>query len=254
MSVGEITPTELLRRYNLALAQGLLYRCFRMQVWVGDHYKTVFHYLKLAQLMHRIRKTRDGYHIVVDGPFSMFRRTQKYGVNLARFLPGLLLAERWRMSAEIRTEQGVRHFNLDQNCGLHSHYRKEHPFDSSVEEAFYNVFRRRKTEWEIERESEIVDLGDTVLIPDFRLRHPDGRSFLLEIVGFWTPEYLEKKLDKLRRAGRKDLIVAVNETLNCSKEDFRGPVLFFKTRVKVGEVLKLIEEISPETTSPGATV
>ncbi|RMD94884.1 MAG: DUF790 family protein, partial [Calditrichaeota bacterium] len=47
-------PEELLRRYNLALAQGLLYRCYRMEIKIWDSYKTVFHYLKLAQLMHKI--------------------------------------------------------------------------------------------------------------------------------------------------------------------------------------------------------
>ncbi len=33
----------------------------------------------------------------------------------------------------------------------------------------------------------------SVMIPDlFRLVHPDGRTFLLEIVGYWRPEYLKR--------------------------------------------------------------
>jgi predicted nuclease of restriction endonuclease-like RecB superfamily len=31
------------------------------------------------------------------------------------------------------------------------------------------------------------------MIPDFRLVHPDGRNYLLEIIGYWRPEYLRKK-------------------------------------------------------------
>jgi predicted nuclease of restriction endonuclease-like RecB superfamily len=183
----KVEPEELIRRYNLALAQGLLYRCYHLEVRIWDSYKTVFHYLKLAQLMHKIQKVGEAYRIIVDGPFSLFRRTQKYGVNLARFLPGLILATKWQMRAEINTEEGRRVFRLDQNCGLHSYYMKDHPFDSRVEEAFYRQFEKRKTDWQIHREGEILDLGDTVLIPDFSFTHPDGRSALLEIVGFWTP-------------------------------------------------------------------
>lgn len=239
-----LTPEELLRRYNLALAQGILYRCHTMQITLHDSYKTVFRYLKLAQLMHKIEKQEVGYRITIDGPLSLFRRTQKYGVNMARFLPGLLLAHKWQMTAAVRTETGEKYFSLDQNCGLVSTYKAGHVFDSAVEEALYKQFTKRDTEWRIEREGEVVDFGDTVLIPDFKFVHADGRQALLEIVGFWTPEYLESKLGKLRRANREDLLIAVNENLNCSKQAFTGPVLFYKTRVKVRDVLNLLEEIS----------
>lgn len=238
----KIEPDELIRRYNLALAQGILYRCTLMNIRVWDSYKTVFHYLKLARLMHKIQKMENGYQIFVDGPFSLYKRTQKYGIQLARFLPGLLLAEKWQMSALVNTEKGDRTFFLDQNCGLSSHYKKGNPFDSSVEEAFYNQFKKRKTDWQIRREDEIIDLGDTVFIPDFKLKHPDGRLALLEIVGFWTPEYLQKKLDKLNRTNRNDIILAVSESLNCSRSDFTGPVIYYKTRLRVGEVLKVLNE------------
>jgi len=215
-----------------------------MHFTLRDSYKTVFRYLKLAQLIHKIEKVEDGYRIAVDGPMSLFRRTQKYGVNMARFLPGLLLAENWQMKAAVRTESGEKYFFLDQDCGLVSTYKKGHVFDSAVEEALYTQFSKRDTQWRIERESEVVDLGDTVLIPDFKFIHPDGRESLLEIIGFWTPEYLESKLNKLSKINRDSLIVAVNENLNCSKETFAGPVLFYKTRVKVKDILEMLEKVT----------
>lgn len=110
-----------------------------------------------------------------------------------------------------------------------------------MEAAFYTQFCKRKTEWHLDREGEIVDLGDTVLIPDFRFRHPGGCSGLLEIVGFRTPGYLQKKIDKLNRAHRDDLLIAVNEKLNCTRDSFRGPVIFYKTRVRVRDILEWLE-------------
>ena len=74
----------------------------------------------------------------------------------------------------------------------------------------------------------------------------DGRTALLEIVGFWRPEYLRRKLEKLRQAQRKDLIVAVSRDLNVSEEDFAavpGGVFFFKNRIQPKEVLEQLEKI-----------
>lgn len=239
----ELRAEEIIRRYNLALAQGLLYRCHRMQVWVWDSYKTIFHYIKLAGLMHTIQKQKDHYFIYIDGPFSLFRRTQKYGIHLARFLPGLMLAKRWRMRADIDTPNGQRFFHLDHASGLVSYYKKENPFDSSIEESFCRDFEKQKGEWDIRREAEILDLGDTVFIPDFAFYHQDGRQAMLEIVGFWTPEYLQRKIAKIHRANRQDLIVAVNEKLNCSREDFPGVVIFYKTRVKAERILAELDKL-----------
>jgi predicted nuclease of restriction endonuclease-like RecB superfamily len=236
-----LRPDEVIRRYNLALAQGILYRSYRMHFHIADGYKEVFHYLKLAQLMHRIYPAENGYTVEVDGPFSLFTRTQKYGVNMSRFLPGLLLSSKWHMEAFVNTPKGERTFVLDQDCGLQSYYQKADLFDSAVEEVFFEQFEKRKTEWQIEREMDVLDLKDTVLIPDFRFTHPRGKQVHLEIIGFWTPEYLSKKVEKLRRADRKDLIVVVNKNLNCANEKFSGPVLYYNTRIKTDKVLKILD-------------
>jgi len=59
------------------------------------------------------------------------------------------------------------------------------------------------------------------MLPDFAIEHPDGRRVMFEIVGFWTPEYLEEKLAKIRAADRDNLIVAVSERLDCSSETLK---------------------------------
>ena len=70
----------------------------------------------------------------------------------------------------------------------------------------------------------------------------------MEIVGDWRPQYLSRKLEKLRQAKRSDLIVAVSEVLNVSREDLEqlpGEVLFFKNRLDPSTVLKRLEEMTP---------
>jgi len=238
------TPESLLKRYNLALAQGLLYRALNMRVVLKGDYRVVFQYIKLSHLIHWIRPLgSNGIEIILDGPASLFRSTQRYGIRMANFLPGLLLARDWKMTANIATSQGPKKFYLDSNCGLTTHYSDLPMFDSHIEESFFQKFSRKKRKWKIERESEVIDMGDSIFIPDFSFRHSDGRTALLEIVGFWTPEYLQKKIEKVNRAKRKNLILAVNSQLNCSREDFYGEVIFYRKGIRIGDVLEKLEKV-----------
>jgi len=97
----------LLTRYNLALAQTVLYDATEMRIRVWDHFGTVFSYVKLFGLMHRIYRSTPtakrvgstdqaaGYEAVLDGPTSLFSQSQKYGIRMANFLPALPLCDRW---------------------------------------------------------------------------------------------------------------------------------------------------------------
>lgn len=59
------------------------------------------------------------------------------------------------------------------------------------------------------REAAPVDAGDELFFPDFTLRHADGREALVELVGFWTPEYLEAKARKVEAARLENLVLVV---------------------------------------------
>jgi hypothetical protein len=246
------TSEWLLQRYNVALAQALLYRCIRMKLSVfrniPSRYKQLFKFIKFYQLMHAIQGDLDsGYEVFLDGPVSMFRLSQKYGLQLAIFLPALLLCTRWKMEAEIVMPDGShRFFPLDESTGLVSHYRDSTMYDSLLERTFAERFAEIDSDWQIEREVAIINLKETVFIPDFAFRHSDGRTALLEIVGFWRPDYLEKKIMKLKRSGRTDMVVAVSADLNVGEEDFRevpGSVFFFKNRINPKEVVTRLEQV-----------
>lgn len=257
----------LLTRYNLALAQAVLYDATRMRIRVWDHFSTVFSYVKLFGLMHRIypidetgsrvpsTDVADGYEAILDGPASLFSQTQKYGIRMANFLPALPLCDRWEMHADILTDDTgpqdtTLSFDLDHTDGLSSHYTAQSDFDSDVERTLARKWGRATTEWALIREDDVLDLGDEVMLPDFALEHPDGRRALLEIVGFWTPEYLDEKLAKIRNADRDNLLVAVSERLACSADDFDGTsdrLLWFKSGIHVYDVVDLAEEHAVET-------
>jgi len=244
------SPGWLLDRYNVALAQAMLYKANKMQIRIFRNiptkYKLVFKFIKFYRLMHVIKgNNAEGYHITLDGPASMFRLSRKYGFQMALFLPALLHCDHWWMEAKlIMNDNNSCFFKLTDEFGLRSHYKDPGEFDSQLERKFAEKFDKIDTEWKLEREADIIDLKDTVMIPDFAFVHPDGRRAMMEIVGFWTPDYLKKKLSKLKRAGRSNMVIVVSEKLNCSREDFKeieGEVIFFKSSINVEKVLDCVE-------------
>jgi len=256
----DLTVDWLLTRYNLALAQAVLYDATEMRIRVWDHFGTVFSYVKLFGLMHRIypidadgeRVTSTdqaaGYEAVLDGPASLFSQSQKYGIRMANFLPALPLCNRWEMTADIfidETTGETRQLELDHTEGLDSHYSAGDQFDSDVERTLTQKWERANTDWELVREDDVFDLGAEVMIPDFAIEHPDGRRAILEIVGFWTPEYLDAKLKKIRQVKADNFVLAVSERLDCASEEFGGAsdrLLWFKTGVHVYDVVELAEQ------------
>ena len=260
LDAGEqIAPGDLIARYNLELARGLLYWAREMRLQVYDTYKDVFKYIKLFKLMYTIQPLPGnppaGYHIVLHGPISPFvASTIRYGLQFAKFLPALMLCRRWQMEADVlppgaRSRSPLRYTLNDQN-DLSSHFRASGLFDSQLEADFATEFEEKysgpRRKWDLAREDELIVVGDTVMIPDFSLTHrKDGRRALIEIVGFWHPNYLRRKLEKIRQAGRKDLILLVYESVNVAEEEFEmasaGEVLTFARKPVLKDVLAAVE-------------
>lgn len=240
---------ELVDRYNVAQAQGLLYSALYLRVWahrnVPGEYRRLFQQLKFHGLMYAVEgNLDDGYQVYVDGPASLFKLTRKYGIQMALFLPALLRITRWEMEAVLRKDDRELTYSLNSESPLRSHYAKAPAYDSLLEKSFAERWEKLQLPWVLEREVEIVDLKGTVFVPDFALRHEDGRTVHIEIVGFWHPDYLRRKLDKVKRANMQNLLLAVSDRLNVSKEavkELPGSVLFFKGKLEPKGVLEIIE-------------
>lgn len=253
------TADALLHRYNLSQVQGLFYQAthFTLNAHRNDpgEYKLLFRYLKLFQLMAYIEGDADhGFTVTVDGPTSLFKPSTRYGLAIAKLLPALLHVTRWSLVAELqrrdfydKTKVYQSRFSLDSDCGLVTHYPPGKPYDSMLEESFAKRWDSLNSGWQLEREVDLVPIPGSVMIPDFRLVHADGRSRLLEIVGYWRPDYLRKKFAQVRKSGRDDLILAVSERLNLEKagiklDDLQVPIVWFKDKLSPRAILAVLPE------------
>ena len=253
---------SLLELYNVAQAQALLYRCVRMRLSVepqaAENYRELFGAIKAYRLIHTITgSAAGGYEIELDGPVSMFHRSQKYGIQMAVFLPALLLCKGWRMRAEITTRQqqqgGTAFFEMtSEGHALRSHYLNLPPYDNPVREKLSKAWARFESEWVLEASGEIINLGAGAFIPDFVLRREqgeEGRAVYLEILGFWTPKHLKERLLELETSGFRNYLIAAWEELRGSREPLvtEPPhTIIFKRSLDPATVELAVNKLFPE--------
>ncbi len=239
---GYPDAVSLLSRYNVAQMQVALYRAVDMTVWIEQDFKTIMRYAKLARLLHTIRPhPMGGYAVRFDGPVSLLRQSRRYGVALARFLPALIACREWRMHARIATGKRGWFVSLELSSkdGLKGHFPALDEFDSSIEQAFAEKWGEGKRDgWALIREGEILHRGQKIFFPDFLLQHEDGRKVYLEIVGFWTPEYLRDKFATLETFKNENILLAVSEVVAEKAPPLPGNVVYFKSSLLLKDILE----------------
>jgi predicted nuclease of restriction endonuclease-like RecB superfamily len=200
-------------RYNLALSQALLMRSTRAVAVVHEHTRSVVRYAKLHGLMATFEACEDGTRIDLSGPLSLFHETTKYGRALAGFLATLATTPAWSLRAEVIL-RGDRHLlELDASAPLPRTHALPARSDSEVERRLALDVRRLRSGWELLREDTVVRVGKRLFFPDFTLVAPEGRGrgrVLVEIVGYWDPTYLARKVEALA-AVTAPIIVCVDE-------------------------------------------
>jgi len=221
-------PDDLLAQYNLSLAQTALFDATEIRVRSSDP-KALVTAVKRLRLMYEVRKIEDGgdgtasgaREVVVTGPDRLFRATRRYGTRFARLLRTIAKADEWELTATIDdrgTERELRLSDADPVRVPGAEPVTDVSYDSGVEADFAARFESLDLDWALTREPDPLAAGASVLIPDFAFdyRHADFTVYF-EIMGFWTPEYVESKLRKLDDVDDEVLLVAVDESLGAGE-------------------------------------
>jgi predicted nuclease of restriction endonuclease-like RecB superfamily len=253
------TPAEAALRTNLAIAQAVLMRASRVELRVEGGVRPIVRLAKLRGLLCTITDSDLGEPprpvLEISGPFSLFRHTLLYGRALAELLPHLA----WCARFELRAACALRGRLATVSVGSGDPIFPAAPpklFDSRLEERFAADVARLAPDWDVIREPEPIRAGGTLIFPDFLLRHrihPE-RRVLVEIVGFWTPQYLATKLEKLRQAELPACILCVDQDRACAPGDLPAgmPVVPFRRRVDAAAVLRQVERLTAGAGSKAA--
>ncbi len=237
----------LVKQYNLSLTQTLLFYSTVLSFTTIGNWQNIFRQIKWLGLIYTIRRSGSEYAVNVDGPASLFKLNRRYGTSLAKLLPVIIQNKEWRIKASILRRKGDRRLlELELNSRKHGGIIKAlepsknaEAYDSQVEQDFAKRFRALETGWELSREPEPIPVGRRVMIPDFGFRKGDVTIYL-EVVGFWTPQYLKEKISKLQELVDVDMIVAANRDLACQKLDKIGErlkIIYYKQKIPLKPIL-----------------
>lgn len=250
------TPSWLLRRYNVALAQGVLLRASELQIDLGPQdpktHRTLFRKIKFFQLMHRVTKRRGGgYRIRLDGPVSVFKASGKYGLQMANFLPTLLHFDDWQLKATVQWGKKRRpmKFELSSDDELQSHTRLTGQWQPEELSWLPEQFAELESDWTLSTDGELIDLGGRgVLVPDFIFTHTNGTRVVMEVFGFWNKGAIDARIDLLRRHGPDNLILGLSSLLATGREkldELPGEVYTFRTHPIARKVHKVLKSFEP---------
>ncbi|MFB6169738.1 MAG: DUF790 family protein [Haloarculaceae archaeon] len=213
-------PEQLREQYDLSLAQTALFDATEVRVRSSDP-RALVSAVKRLRLMYEIRKTPEGREVVVTGPMAPFSRSRRYGTRFARLLRTVARASDWHLEATVDDRGTERELVLGTGdvSVPGTDPVAEPSYDSGVEADFAARFHALDLDWELVREPEPLETGSRVMIPDFAFdwAHGDFRIYF-EVMGFWTPDYVEKKLAQLDELEDVEMLVAVDETLGVGEE------------------------------------
>jgi predicted nuclease of restriction endonuclease-like RecB superfamily len=242
-----LSAIELTLRCNEAIVIALLYRALRVRVWMRGQTRAVVRHAQLTGLLCRVTTgSAEGELVLeVSGPYALFRHTRMYGRALGSLVQRLAWCNAFRLEADCVLEGGEQLGRLVLRSGDPVAPARELPrFDSRVEERFARAFEKLAPEWEAVREPQPFAVDGSMVFPDFELRHrPSGERWLLEIVGYWTAEYVERKLVALRRARIDKLIVCIDDARTCEDEAIHalGHVVRYRRSVDPSDILAIID-------------
>jgi predicted nuclease of restriction endonuclease-like RecB superfamily len=234
-------PEELLKEYNLALLQTALFKSSRMHLLTsssGGEVKPLLRALKGLGLMYTASR-RDKLELTIDGPASILKLTTKYGVAMAKLVPFIVRMSDWYLRADIVRRKIVRLEVSHRMRDIFPEYEGGIDYDSSLEREFPQMCPQG---WKVYREPEPLVSGSSVIIPDFMLEKGRIRIYV-EIMGFWTPEYVERKIEKLKDV-KEPLLIIARRDLMCSRvEKIRKDILYFERKIDPVELARKLKEI-----------
>ncbi|MBM3200319.1 DUF790 family protein [Candidatus Woesearchaeota archaeon] len=245
----------LIRLYNAEALTTVFLNSVEVSFKLRFFDKKIFWICKQNRLLFDISKSEEGYDLKVFGPVELFGKPAKYGYRISHAVPKLIgYAEEISAFLEVKNKKlsfsisAERYDKLTGGKLISEEVEEADSFDSIPEQKLYESFNSIDCHnWELVREPGPIIQDKTVFVPDFAFKRGNSYVFL-EVVGFWTEQYVNKKLDKLSGLKDSNIILLVSDSydLNVKKrfESLSVPILFFNVSkgVPVLKILKLLEE------------
>ncbi len=250
----KIGAEDLLKEYNLSLLQTLLFKCVKLYVDLqvsGHEMRRILWAMKRLGLLYIAEKRYSGINLAIDGPASVLRQIERYGTRMAKLLPYLVSQRAWSIRAYIRKKVAKNKYRVfkfetskTNSANLFPEKKLEEVvYDSEIEEEFSKKFFSVGGEWNLIREPEPLVFDNFIYVPDFALVKGNDKIYL-EIMGFWSEDYVKRKIEKLSKIKDIKLILAVDSSLGNVKIDNENIyVINFERKLSTVDVIKALNRL-----------
>lgn len=253
------TPEALVERYDMAQAQAVLLRATRVVIEVScktaPAYRDLFRQLKFRRMLHTIhhsKRTKGGYRIEIDGPYSLFSSVTKYGLQLALLLPAIQGCDRWTLEAKLLwgRERRPLILRLDGSTRGDESGREDRIDLPDEVTDLVGKLRELSTDWEIAPSSDLLELpGMGLCVPDLRFVHRlTGEVVYLEVMGFWSRETVWKRVELIQAGLPHKIIFAVPKRLRVSEsvldDDLPGSLYVYRGKMSAKVILRQLEAMT----------
>jgi len=145
-----LSPSDLVLRVNLGLAQSLLRLATLVRVGVVGESRAIVRHAKLHGLLCTVRPRTDPQQVIIEisGPFALFRRTLVYGRALAGLVSRLAWCNRFVLHADCALGPESKRLVLRSGDPIFPG-GEPRPFDSKVEARFARDFARVAPDWDV---------------------------------------------------------------------------------------------------------
>jgi len=267
-ALASLTAEQLVAEYELAQAQAVLLRAVRVVVEVESAipgaYRTLFRKLKFLRLLCTIApRAEGGYRIEIDGPFSLFESSTRYGLALALALPAIRELDRWSLVADLRwgTERLPLRCRLD---GRGAVGEEATPHLADDVRAVLEALRAQDTPWQASPAVDVLDLpGHGVCVPDLTFVHAErGDRVHLEVLGFWSRDAVWKRVELVQAGLAHRIVFAVGQHLRVSEAaldaELPGALYVYKRTMSAKAILERVEAVAvaavPRERATGGTL
>jgi hypothetical protein len=256
-ALAAITAPQLVEAYELAQPQAVLLRAVRVVVEVQSAipgaYRTLFRKLKFLRLLcaitPRTSHPKAGYCIEIDGPFSLFESSTRYGLALALALPAIRELDTWSLVADLRwgTARTPLVCRLD---GRGEPDAAPAPHLADEVRALLDAWRALDTPWQAMPATEILDLpGHGVCVPDLTFAHArTGEHVHLEVLGYWSRDAVWKRVELVQAGLGHRIVFAVGQHLRVSEAaldaELPGALYVYKRTMSARAILERVDALA----------
>lgn len=234
---------------NLSIIQRALMRCHELRLQLSGNARAIARIAAVRGLLAIARMRGEAVDLEISGPLALFHKTTVYGRALGSIVPQLVWCERFVFDAWCDFGRGPTRVRI-QPPVLLPPARAPKRYDSVLEARFAREMTKQTPHWRVLREPSPIEAGGHLAFPDFLLEHREktDQRWWVEIIGFWTSDYLQHKLATYRAARLPRVILCIDAKRVIQEDELPDDarLVRFTKSIPIAQILSIIDANSSE--------